>query len=65
MDWNNLSESMRAKPTPGSNAHKLSWKQVNEIRKRYAEGDITLTRLAGEYKVNPSTILRIVRYVYW
>jgi hypothetical protein len=64
MDWNQLQDSLASKPGR-PNASKLSWKQVNEIREKYQTGDARLVDLAQQYNVNSSTILRIVRHVYW
>lgn len=65
MEWDKLQESLTAKGPPKSNAHKLCWQQVVDIRQRYAAGDATMPRLADQYNVNVATISRIVRYVYW
>lgn len=65
MDWDKLTENLRVKPTPGTNSHKLSWKDVNIIREEYQRGYITMAKLAAQFGVNVATISRIVRYVYW
>ena len=38
----------------------LTFSQAQEIRKRYAKGDVTQRELAREYRVKPDTIRRIV-----
>lgn len=65
MDWNQLQQAVVAKPPPGTNAHKLSWAQVNEIREIYGEGRMSMQQLASKFGVHKGTIHRIVRYVYW
>lgn len=47
---------------PGS---KLTWKEVDEIRTRYAEGGISQAQLAREYKTSSGNIGRIVRREIW
>lgn len=46
-------------------AHKLTDKQVLEIRQRYADGETNQTRLAAEYGVYRTTIARIVNGKHW
>lgn len=45
--------------------HKLTDKQVNEIRQRYAAGGITQRKIAAEYGVKQGTICDIVRRANW
>jgi DNA-binding XRE family transcriptional regulator len=47
-----------------SNA-RLTWDVVAEIRRRYAQGDITQSKLAQEYGVHYSTISLIVKGIGW
>lgn len=44
---------------------KLSQEEVNQIRKRYIEGDITQCDLATEYKIHQSTVSSIVNRRHW
>jgi HNH endonuclease len=44
---------------------KLTWTQVNEIRARYATGEVGYTALAREYGVHNSTIGGIITQKYW
>jgi DNA invertase Pin-like site-specific DNA recombinase len=44
---------------------KLTIEQVREIRKRYAEGDISQDKLAKEYNVTLLTIGNIIRGKTW
>lgn len=45
--------------------HKLTYLQVQEIRQRYAIGDITKAALSREYCVSQTTIGRIIRRKNW
>ena len=45
---------------------KLTWDEVREMRKRYAEDEnVTLRELAKEYGVCISTIHNVISYVFW
>lgn len=44
---------------------KLKWKQVEEIRQRYAAGEITIRKLALEYGVSRPSIQGIIRGRTW
>lgn len=46
-------------------APKLSYALANEIRERYAKGDVTQANLANEYGVNQTMIGLIVRGQRW
>lgn len=41
---------------------KISFEQAEEIRKKYAQGNMTYKKLSIEYNVDPSTIGNIVKY---
>ena len=45
--------------------HKLSKDQIIEIRRRYAEGNISQNKLAEEYGVKQCQIWRIINYKRW
>jgi hypothetical protein len=45
--------------------HKLTEKEVLEIRERYANGRITMKQLANDYNVNVSAISRIINRKRW
>ena len=47
---------------PGS---KLTWKIVDEIRGRYAEGGISYQELGKKYNISPGNVGRIVRRELW
>jgi hypothetical protein len=49
----------------GHHSAKLTRVHVEEIRARYAKGGIGLRPLASEYRVDRSTIQRIVRHICW
>lgn len=44
---------------------KLDWEKVREIRRRYAEGGISLSALGREYGVDTKQIHRVVRNEAW
>jgi hypothetical protein len=44
---------------------KLTAEKVLEIRKRYAQGDITIYKLAGIYNVANQNISKIVNNLTW
>lgn len=44
---------------------KLTQEQVNEIRRRYAAGGITVRQLAKEYPVSKSEVHNIIRQEVW
>jgi len=44
---------------------KLSFEKADEIRSRYAEGGISTTKLAREYGVAQTTIIRVVKGQNW
>lgn len=54
-------------PLKGEEApqHKLTWEEVEYIRKRYAGGDTSTHKLAEEFNVTPSCIGLIVRNKRW
>lgn len=43
----------------------LDWEKVREIRRRYAEGGISLSALGREYGVDTKQIHRVVRNEAW
>jgi group I intron endonuclease len=44
---------------------KLTWEKVKEIREKYVIGNYTSCKLAKEYAINKSTILRIINNRTW
>lgn len=48
-----------------STCTKLTWEQVNNMRKRYAEGGITQVALASRYNITASSVGAIVRREVW
>ena len=44
---------------------KLTWGAVREIRRRYAEGDLSLSELGRQYGVDTKQIHRVVRNEAW
>lgn len=44
---------------------KLSMKQAREIREEYGKGDTSYAKLAKKYRVDASTIGRIIRKELW
>lgn len=44
---------------------KLNWSSVREIRKRYREGEVTVTRLAEEYNISAGAISLIINNKTW
>lgn len=45
--------------------HKLTFHQVEEIRKRYAMGDITMEKLGADYGIRKAHVCEIVNYKSW
>lgn len=46
---------------PGDHRKQLSNAAVVRLRRRYSRGEVSTTELAREYRVDPSTISRIMR----
>lgn len=44
---------------------KLTWEQVRDIRKRYAEKSATIKELAKEYGMGESTLYQIINHETW
>ena len=44
---------------------KLSQRQVDELRTRYAEGDVTYPELATEFNLAPNHVGKIIRKLVW
>jgi hypothetical protein len=44
---------------------KLNWYKVNQIRKRYAAGEATQTKLSKEYGVSQTVIHNILKFKSW
>jgi len=53
--------------TPSGEEHgaKLTWPQINEIRRRYRTGQFSYRELAAEYGVSASNICLIVNQRHW
>lgn len=45
--------------------HKLTFAQVNEIRRLYAQGDVTQTELSKQFGTSVQNVNRIVRHERW
>jgi hypothetical protein len=58
-------ESLREFNDPLRRQTKLSSEYVNEIRKKYRKGKYGFLKLAKEYGVSKSVIIRIIRGASW
>lgn len=64
---NNQDRAVKGRSSRGEahHAHQLTWRQVEEIRRRYVPGQISQQALADEYGVSQPVISGIVRYKGW
>lgn len=64
----NTDDALRKRRMPSGERHgrsKLTWQIVEDIRRRYSIGGISMRQLAREYGVDPLQIHRVVRYKLW
>lgn len=48
-----------------NNKAKLTWEAVRELRRRHAEGDVTVAQLAREHDMHPSTLWAVIEMRTW
>ena len=62
-----IKRRQRNKPLYGENnpMSKLTWAEVEDIRRLYSGGNISQKQLSNDYMVSPMTINRIVNGISW
>jgi len=62
-----IGKKNRKKEMSGENSPlaKLTWGQTREIREKYLSGGLTSAKLANQYNVSPSTVLRVINNKAW
>ena len=57
---------LRRHPGGGANANaKLTWKNVEDIRRHHARGGVQIIDIAAHYGVDPNTISEVIHFKSW